>query len=146
MVCDPLTVRDCCLLTDGAGAFVLVRADRARDLPHPPAYVLGSCHGRVASADFLHGRPDRHGGARSPGLRALRMAGMSPADVDLLCLYDAFTINTLLFLEDLGFCPKGEGGRFVADGAHRARAASCRSTPTAAAYRSAIRACTAFSW
>lgn len=116
MVCDPLTVRDCCLLTDGAGAFVLVRAERARDLPHPPAYVLGNAtavwHRQISSMEDLTVTA-----AAESGPRALRMAGLSTADVDLLCLYDAFTINTILFLEDLGFCPKGEGGRFVADGA-----------------------------
>ncbi|OZI20458.1 thiolase [Bordetella genomosp. 9] len=116
MVCDPLTVRDCCLLTDGAGAFVLVRADRARDLPQPPAYVLGNAtavwHRQISSMEDLTVTA-----AAESGSRALRMAGMSPGDVDLACLYDAFTINTILFLEDLGFCPKGEGGRFVADGA-----------------------------
>lgn len=116
MVCDPLTVRDCCLLTDGAGAFVLVRSDRARDLPHKPAYVLGSAtavwHRQISSMEDLTVTA-----AAESGPRAMRMAGISPADVDLLCLYDAFTINTLLFLEDLGFCPKGEGGRFVQGGA-----------------------------
>ncbi|MBO9355635.1 thiolase [Bordetella petrii] len=116
MVCDPLTVRDCCLLTDGAGAFVLARGDRARDLPHPPAYVLGSAtavwHRQISSMEDLTTTA-----AAESGPRALRMAGLSPRDVDLLCLYDAFTINTILFLEDLGFCPKGEGGRFVSDGA-----------------------------
>jgi len=116
MVCDPLTVRDCCLLTDGAGAFVLVRADRARDLPHPPVYVLGCAtqvwHRQISSMADLTVTA-----ASVSGPRALRMAGLSTQDVDLLCLYDAFTINTILFLEDLGFCPKGEGGRFVCGGA-----------------------------
>jgi len=116
MVCDPLTVRDCCLLTDGAGAFVLVRADRARDLPHPPVYVLGSAtavwHRQISSMEDLTVTA-----AAESGPRAMRMAGVSPRDVDLLCLYDAFTINTILFLEDLGFCPKGEGGRYVSGGA-----------------------------
>ena len=116
MVCDPLTVRDCCLLTDGAGAFVLVRSDRARHLPHPPAYVLGNAtavwHRQISSMEDLTVTA-----ATESGPRALRMAGLSPQDVNLLCLYDAFTINTILFLEDLGFCPKGEGGRFVSGGA-----------------------------
>lgn len=115
MVCDPLTVRDCCLLTDGAGAFVLVRADRARDLPHPPAYVLGNAtavwHRQISSMENLTVTA-----AAESGPRAMRMAGVSQSDIDLLCLYDAFSINTILFLEDLGFCPKGEGGRFVSGG------------------------------
>ena len=66
---------------------------------------------------------------------AYAMAGVKPADIDVVQLYDAFTITPILFLEDLGFCAKGEGGAFVEDGAHRARAADCRSTPTAAASR-----------
>ena len=116
MVCDPLSVRDCCLLTDGAGAFVLVRADRARDLPQPPVYVLGTgtavWHRQISSMADLTVTA-----ASESGPRAMQMAGVTPRDIDLLCLYDAFTINTILFLEDLGFCPKGEGGRFVSHGA-----------------------------
>lgn len=116
MVCDPLTVRDCCLLTDGAGAFVMVRSDRARDTPHAPAYVLGSAtavwHRQISDMEDLTVTA-----ASDSGARAYAMAGLSKDDIDLLCLYDAFTINTILFLEDLGFCPKGEGGRFVSGGA-----------------------------
>ena len=55
-------------------------------------------------------------GAKRSGEAAFRMAGLKPADIDVVEVYDAFTITTLLFLEDLGFCPKGEGGRFVQDG------------------------------
>ncbi|MCS3806591.1 acetyl-CoA acetyltransferase [Chromobacterium alkanivorans] len=116
MVADPLSVRDCCLVTDGAGAYVMMRAERARDLPRPPAYMLG-----VAGATWhrqISAMPDLTvTAARESGARALAMAGMRPADIDVVQLYDAFTINTLLFLEDLGFCAKGEGGPFVADGA-----------------------------
>ena len=116
MVSDPLTARDCCLVTDGAAACVLVRSDRARDLPQKPAYVLG-----VGGAQWhrsIAQMPDLTVTAASEsGPRAYAMAGLSPADVDLAMVYDAFTINTILFLEDLGFCPKGEGGRFVGGGA-----------------------------
>jgi acetyl-CoA acetyltransferase len=115
MICDPLTLRDCCLLTDGAGAFVMVRADRAADMPNPPVYVLGNAtavwHRQISSMEDLTVTA-----ATESGARAFEMAGVSRQDIDLLCLYDAFTINTILFLEDLGFCPKGEGGRFVAGG------------------------------
>ncbi|MCD5362541.1 thiolase [Chromobacterium aquaticum] len=116
MVADPLSVRDCCLVTDGAGAYVLVRAERARDLPRPPVYLLG-----VAAATWhrqISAMPDLTvTAAQESGARALAMAGLRAADIDAVQLYDAFTINTLLFLEDLGFCAKGEGGPFVADGA-----------------------------
>ena len=115
MVSDPLTVRDSCLVTDGGGAYVLVRADRAKDFPKKPAYLLG-----VGAAHWhrqISCMPDLTVTAASEsGPRALRMAGVAPKDVDVLELYDAFTINTILFLEDLGFCAKGEGGAFVSGG------------------------------
>jgi acetyl-CoA acetyltransferase len=116
MVSDPLTVRDCCLVTDGAGAFVLVRSERARDLPRPPVHVLGNAtavwHRQVSAMPDLTVTA-----ARDSGQRAFAMAGLAPKDIDVVQLYDAFTINTLLFLEDLGFCAKGEAGPFVESGA-----------------------------
>ena len=116
MISDPLTSRDICLVTDGGGACVMVRAERARDLPHKPAYLLGAAgaqwHRSIAQMPDLTVTA-----ATDSGPRAFAMAGLTPADVDLAMVYDAFTINTILFLEDLGFCPKGEGGRFVMDGA-----------------------------
>ena len=114
-ISDPFTVRDICLVTDGGGAIVLVKADRARALKHTPVYVLGSgqsiTHASITSMPTL-----THTGAIESGAQAYRAAGLKPADVKVLALYDAFTINTILFLEDLGFCPKGEGGRFVEGG------------------------------
>lgn len=116
MVSDPLTKHDCCLVTDGGGACVMVRADRARDLPQKPAFLLGAAgaqwHRSIAQMPDLTVTA-----ASDSGPRAFAMAGLSPAEVDVAMVYDAFTINTILFLEDLGFCPKGEGGRFVQDGA-----------------------------
>lgn len=115
MISDPLTKLDCCLVTDGAAAVVMTRADRARDLPQPPAYVLGSAnamwHRQISQMPDLTVTA-----ASESGARAFEMAGLAPADVDVLELYDAFTINTLLFLEDLGYCAKGEGGAFVEGG------------------------------
>jgi acetyl-CoA acetyltransferase len=115
MVSYPLTVRDCCLVTDGGGAIVVVSADRAKSLRKPPVFVLGS--GEALSHNTISSMPDitTTAAARS-GRLAYAMAGIKPSDVDVAEVYDAFTITTLLFLEDLGFCPKGEGGRFVADG------------------------------
>ena len=116
MIAHPLTVRDCCLVTDGAGAFVLVRSDRAKNLPKKPVHVLGTaaaCWNRQISA-----MPDLTvTAAKQSGALAFEMAGLAPKDVQVLELYDAFTINTILFLEDLGFCAKGEGGAFVENGA-----------------------------
>jgi acetyl-CoA acetyltransferase len=115
-ISDPLTAHDCCLVTDGAAAFVLTRADLARDLPHPPAYLLGAAtavwHRQVTGMRDLTVTP-----AAESGARAFAMAGLTPAEMDVVMLYDAFTINVLLFLEDLGFCAKGEGGPFVENGA-----------------------------
>jgi acetyl-CoA acetyltransferase len=116
MVSDPLSVRDCCLVTDGGGAYVLVRADRARDLPNKPVYVLGN--GTAVWNRQISSMPDLTVTAASQsGADAYAMAGLQAKDIDVVQLYDAFTINTLLFLEDLGFCAKGEGGAFVCDGA-----------------------------
>jgi acetyl-CoA acetyltransferase len=116
MVASPLGVLDCCLVTDGAAAVVLTRADRARDGAQPPVYLLGGAaevtHKEIAAMPDL----TVTGAARS-GARAYAQAGLGPADIDVVQVYDAFTINTILFLEDLGFCPKGEGGRFVSSGA-----------------------------
>ncbi len=116
MVSDPLTVRDCCLVTDGAGAFVLTRSDRARHLPQPPIHVLGTAtavwHRQISAMPDLCVTA-----ASQSGRLAYEMAGLQAKDVDVVELYDAFTINTLLFLEDLGFCAKGEAGSFVENGA-----------------------------
>jgi len=111
----PLTVRDCCLVTDGGAALVLTSAERAKDLPRPPAYVLGA--GEAHWHRQISQMPDlTTTAAVDSGARAFAMAGLAPGDVDVVQLYDAFTINAILFLEDLGFCAKGEGGAFVADG------------------------------
>ena len=115
MVSYPFTVRDCCLVTDGGGAIVVTSAERARSLKKPPAYVLG-CGQTVTHASISNMPNLTVTGALGSGRAAYEMAGLGPADVDVAELYDAFTINTILFLEDLGFCKKGEGGAFVADG------------------------------
>jgi acetyl-CoA acetyltransferase len=112
---SPLHLLDCCLVTDGAGAFVMTSAERARSLRRPPVYVLGAatCHDHMIISQM----PDltTTPGAVS-GARAFAMAGLTPADVDVLMGYDSFTITALLHLEDLGFCAKGEGGPFAEDG------------------------------
>ena len=116
MVVDPLGVRDCCLVTDGGAAAIMVKADRAKDFPHPPAYLLGvaaeASHTQIAQMKDLTTTA-----AAKSGPRAFEMAGVKRDEVDVLELYDAFTINTLMFLEDLGYCKKGEGGPFVETGA-----------------------------
>jgi len=115
MVSDPLTVRDCCLISDGGGAVIMTRADRAADSPNQPVYLLGvaaeSSHQHIAQMRDLTVTAALHSGKR-----AFAMAGLTPEDVDVLALYDAFSINVVLFLEDLGYCRKGEGGAFVSGG------------------------------
>ncbi|MBM3528858.1 MAG: thiolase [Alphaproteobacteria bacterium] len=115
MVSYPFTVRDCCLVTDGGGAIVVTSAERAESLRKKPAYVLGcgqsTTHANISSMTDLTVT-----GALAAGQAAYSMAKLGPSDVDVIELYDAFTINTILFLEDLGFCKKGEGGAFVSGG------------------------------
>jgi acetyl-CoA acetyltransferase len=116
MICDPLGKFDCCLVTDGAAAVVMTRTDRARDLVATPVAVLGAAS-MTTHANII-AMPDLTVTALAEcGPRALGQAGLTPAEIDVVELYDAFTINPILFLEDLGFCPKGEGGRFVEGGA-----------------------------
>ncbi len=115
MEASPLHRLDCCLVTDGAGAFVMTSAERARGLRKPPVYVLGTatCHDH----QMISQMPDlttTAGGVSGP--RAFGMAGIKAGDVNLLMGYDSFTITQLLHFEDLGFCAKGEGGPFVEDG------------------------------
>ena len=94
----------------------MVRADRAHDFPKPPAYLLGAAaatwHRQISAMPDLTVTA-----AAESGPRAFAMAEVAPTDIDVVQLYDAFTINTILFLEDLGFCRKGEGGAFVEGGA-----------------------------
>jgi acetyl-CoA acetyltransferase len=115
MISDPLTVRDCCLVTDGGGAIVMTLAERARALAKPPAYVLG-CGAAITHATISNMPDLTVTGARPSGEAACKMARLGPSEIDVVELYDAFTINTILFLEDLGFCKKGEGGAFVEGG------------------------------
>jgi acetyl-CoA acetyltransferase len=115
VLASPLHQLDCCLVTDGAGAYVLTSAERARDLARPPVYVLGAA--TSTSHWIISGMPDLTvtPGAVS-GPNAFAMAGVAPSDVDVLMAYDSFTITALLHLEDLGFCAKGVGGAFAQDG------------------------------
>lgn len=115
MVSHPLTIRDCCLVSDGGGAIVLTTPARARDLRKPPVYLLGAGH--CTTHQSISSMPDLvRTGARASGALAYAQAGLTARDVDVVGVYDAFTINTILFLEDLGFCAKGEGGAFVSNG------------------------------
>jgi acetyl-CoA acetyltransferase len=115
MVADPLTKLHCCIRSDGGGAVVLAAEDRARDCAKEPVWVLGTgeatSHATMSEWEDFTESPC----ARS-GRLAFARAGVTPGDIDLCQLYDAFTPMLLLTLEGLGFCPKGEGGAFVEDG------------------------------
>jgi acetyl-CoA acetyltransferase len=116
MISSPLAKSDFCLVTDGAAAIVMTRSDRARDTRSRRVFLLGAA--AATTHQNISSMPDLTvTAAAESGPRAMRKAGISPEDVDIVQLYDAFTINTILFLEDLGFCAKGEGGPFVSSGA-----------------------------
>lgn len=113
MISDPLHQLDSCLVTDGGGAVVLTTAEHARALDRMPVYVRGCgvshTHFSIASMPDLA----RHICAERSGTDAFARAGMKPSDMDVLEIYDSFTITVLLTLEALGFCKIGEGGAFV---------------------------------
>jgi acetyl-CoA acetyltransferase len=115
MISSPLSLLDCCLVTDGGGALIVTSAERAKDLRKAPVYLLGA--GEAHWHRNISQMPDLTvTAAADSGPRAYERAGVGPEDVDVAMLYDAFTINPILFLEDLGFCEKGEGGAFVEGG------------------------------
>lgn len=114
MISDPLHRLDCCVISDGGGALVIVSPDIAKRLGERCVKVLG--HGE-AIKHLRAGRVDlTYTGALWSGPRAFADAKLTPADVDYVSIYDSFTITVLETLEDLGFCEKGKGGPFVADG------------------------------
>ncbi len=114
MVSDPLHRLDCCVMSDGGGALIVTRPEIARTLARPMVMVRGSGeapkHGMGGHIDLTYSA------AAWSGPAAFAEAGISPADIQYASLYDSFTITVLMQLEDLGFCRKGEGGRFVMDG------------------------------
>ena len=119
MVSDPLHLLDCCVVTDSGGAIVMVSPDVARRLGRTNVKIMGQGE---AIRHTNNGHVDlTFTGARWSGPRAFEEAGVTPADVNYASIYDSFTITVVETLEDLGFCEKGQGGRFVQDGGLRAR-------------------------
>ena len=115
VIASPLHLLDCCLVSDGGAAMILVKSDRAKDFPKPPIYMLGV--GSRTDHNIISAMPDLTvTSAKEAAAAAFTMAGVTPDEIDVVEIYDAFTINTILFLEDMGFCPKGEGGNFVSNG------------------------------
>jgi acetyl-CoA C-acetyltransferase len=114
MIADPLHRLDCCVITDGGGALVVVSPEVAKSLKRPKVKLRGSA---VAAKHPMGGRIDlTYSAVAQAGPAAFADAGVTPADIKYASIYDSFTITVLMQLEDLGFCAKGEGGRFVADG------------------------------
>jgi acetyl-CoA C-acetyltransferase len=114
MISDPLHKLDCCVVSDGGGALVVTRPEIARSLKRPVINLLGA--GEAVKGQ-LGGQVDLSWSAAAlSGPKAFEEAGVKPADIQYASIYDSFTITVLMQLEDLGFCAKGEGGKFVADG------------------------------
>jgi len=112
MIADPLHLLDCSLVSDGGAAIVLTSAERARDFPSSPVYLLGIGEGH-SHEHISQARSLTTSAAVESGQRAYAMAGLGPRDMDFAQLYDCFTPTVLVELEDLGFCAKGEGGDFI---------------------------------
>jgi len=118
MIADPFTKLHCCVRSDGGAAAILVAEDRVKDIAKDPIWILGA--GEHASHMSMSQWEDfTTGPAKIAGDMAFKRAGLTPADIDVAELYDAFTYMLLTELEDLGFCGKGEGGAFVESGALR---------------------------
>jgi acetyl-CoA C-acetyltransferase len=114
MISDPLRKLDCCVVSDGGGALIVARPEIAKKLKRPVVNVLGA--GETIKGQ-LGGQVDlTWSGAAISGPAAFEEAGVRPTDIQYASIYDSFTITVLMQLEDLGFCRKGEGGKFVADG------------------------------
>lgn len=117
MIADPLRLFDCCLRSDGAAAVIVTSAERAKNMKHPPVYIMGAAQGHPESPMSITQRPDMTVfGVKKAAGRAFAMAGVTPKDIDAAELYDCFTFTVLCQLEDIGFCQKGEGGPFVEGG------------------------------
>jgi acetyl-CoA C-acetyltransferase len=112
-IADPLHLLECCLVTDGGGAVVIVSADVARDIRKPPVWILGT--GEAVGYPG-NGKDITTSAAAISGPAAFDRAGVRPDEIDIAMIYDSFTITVLTMLEDLGFAKKGEGGPYVEGG------------------------------
>jgi acetyl-CoA C-acetyltransferase len=115
MISDPLHLLDCCVVTDGGGALIVTSPEIAKSLNRPKVKVIGAGEAPKGPRGGLD-LDLTHSGAVWSGPIAFAEAGITPADIKYASIYDSFTITVLMQLEDLGFCKKGEGGKFVSDG------------------------------
>ena len=113
-VVKPFHLLDCCLVSDGGGAIVVASADRARDFPNSPVYIWGFGEGHTGGP--LQSSSLTTLGSKQAAATAYQMADVKPADIGFAEIYDCFTAIVIVTLEDYGFCPKGEGGRWVENG------------------------------
>lgn len=113
MIADPLHLLECCMISDGGGAVIIAAPEVARNCARPPVWLLGSGE---ATGYPENGGDITTSAAAQSGPAAFAEAGVSPAEMDVAMIYDSFSITVLALLEDLGFCPKGEGGRWVEGG------------------------------
>jgi acetyl-CoA acetyltransferase len=115
-IVEPFHLFDCCLVSNGGVAVIITSAERARSLKQPPVYILGMGQAAPGDDQRTDREPGIYTGAKQSGATALKMAEIELADVDICEIYDCYTYTVLVTLEDYGFCAKGEGGAFVADG------------------------------
>ena len=114
MIADPLHRLDCCVISDGGGAIIVAQPEMARSLKRPLVRIIGAGE---APKNQIGGKLDlTYSGAVVSGPMAFAEAGVKPADIKYASIYDSFTITVVMQIEDLGFCEKGQGGRFVSDG------------------------------
>jgi acetyl-CoA acetyltransferase len=121
MICEPLHLLDCCIETDNGTAIIVTRAERARDLRHPPVLirgVVGRCSKPRGDMHYQYGPISTVAAVYARDI-LWRNAGVGPEEIDVTGAYDAFTFTTMLQLEDFGFCAKGEGGDYVSNGTTR---------------------------
>ena len=114
VIADPLHRMDCCVVSDGGGAVILAKPEIAKALKRPLVRLIGA--GEAPKGQAGGKLSLTTSGAAWSGPRAFAEAGVKPADIQYASIYDSFTITVVVQIEDLGFCKKGEGGRFVADG------------------------------
>ena len=114
MISDPLHRLDCCVVSDGGGGVIVARSDIAKKLKRPLVKITGT--GETTKGQMAGDVDLTYSGAAWTGPRAFEMAGVKPGDVKYASIYDSFTITVVMQIEDLGFCKKGEGGKFVSDG------------------------------
>lgn len=120
MIADPLRMLDCCQESDGGQALVIVSAERARDLPHPPAVISGAAQGvgpqQISMSSYYREDIDAMPEVELVARQLWQQSGTGPDGIDAAVLYDAFTPMVLLQLEEYGFCGRGEAKDFIRDG------------------------------